>query len=334
MSQERPLLALVIPCYNEEAILLNSARLLLAKLQDLTDQNAIAQESYLLLVDDGSKDRTWSLIQQLHEETPEQVYGLKLAANRGHQNALLAGLHYVRKRCDAAISMDADLQDDIDTIDRFIEEYAKGNDIVFGVRNDRSSDSFAKRTSAELFYKLLAFLGVNVIFNHADFRLMSRRTLKALAKYDEVNLYLRGIVSNMGFPSTSVYYTRHKADRSTHYSLPKMLNLAWDGITSFSIRPIRLITILGLITICVCTGIGLWALFCHFTGKTIPGWSSLLLVILAGNGLQFLAIGCIGEYTGKTYLETKHRPKYQIDHILNPRPMTSKRKNHKLSKSL
>ncbi len=313
MSCDLPKVCLVVPCYNEESILAGTMAELSAAVDRLAQQALLAPQSFILMVDDGSRDHTWDVIAELHRRNPERFHGLKLAANRGHQNALLAGLLHAELQCDASISIDADLQDDLNALEPFLREFGKGRDIVFGVRSDRSSDSFVKRFFAESFYRVLRFLGVNVIFNHADYRLMSRRAMAALAQYGEVNLYLRGIVCSMGLPSAIVTYRRKKTDRPTHYSLRKMLNLAWDGISSFSIRPIRLITLFGVFSMLVSFVLLCWVLFCYFAGKTVPGWSSLLAVILFCNGVQSLAIGCIGEYVGKTYLETKARPRFLIE---------------------
>jgi len=306
-------ICIVVPCYNEEVILRHSAEQLLAKLDSLVGQKLILPESFLLFVDDGSKDRTWEIISQLKIEHPLQVSGLKLAANRGHQNALLAGLLNAKDHADAAISIDADLQDDIDVIDQFIQEFYQGNDIVYGVRSDRTSDSFFKRFTAESFYKLMEFLGVKTVYNHADFRLMSRRALRALAEYQEVNVYLRGMVPLLGYRQSIVLYKRKKADRPTKYSLGKMLFLAWDGITSFSVRPIRLISLLGIVTLLFCMLMLLRIMYVKFFGYTVDGWTSIVALMLLFGGIQLLSIGVIGEYIAKTYVEVKHRPRFNIE---------------------
>jgi len=306
-------ICIVVPCYNEEVILRHSAELLLAKLDSLLEQKLILPESFLLFVDDGSRDRTWEIISQLKIEHPVQVSGLKLAANRGHQNALLAGLLNAKDHADAAISIDADLQDDIDVIDQFIQEFYQGNDIVYGVRSDRTSDSFFKRFTAESFYKLMEFLGVKTVYNHADFRLMSQRSLRALAEYQEVNVYLRGMVPLLGCLQSIVLYKRKKADRPTKYSLGKMLFLAWDGITSFSVRPIRLISLLGIVTLLFCMLMLLRIMYVKFFGYTVDGWTSIVALMLLFGGIQLLSIGVIGEYIAKTYVEVKHRPRFNIE---------------------
>jgi len=306
-------ICIVVPCYNEEVILRHSAELLLAKLDSLLEQKLILPESFLLFVDDGSRDRTWEIISQLKIEHPVQVSGLKLAANRGHQNALLAGLLNAKDHADAAISIDADLQDDIDVIDQFIQEFYQGNDIVYGVRSDRTSDSFFKRFTAESFYKLMEFLGVKTVYNHADFRLMSQRSLRALAEYQEVNVYLRGMVPLLGYRQSIVLYKRKKADRPTKYSLGKMLFLAWDGITSFSVRPIRLISLLGIVTLLFCMLMLLRIMYVKFFGYTVDGWTSIVALMLLFGGIQLLSIGVIGEYIAKTYVEVKHRPRFNIE---------------------
>ncbi len=316
MQKQPDKLCLVVPCYNEESILENSASQLLAKLASLRESHLAGAGSFILFVDDGSKDRTWEIIAKLHADHPAEVSGLKLAANRGHQNALLSGLLAAGKEADAIISLDADLQDDIDVLDQFMREYLAGCDIVYGVRSDRSSDSFFKRFSAESFYRLLSVMGVKTVFNHADFRLMSRRAIEALSAYGEVNLYLRGLVPLLGYRQSIVLYKRKKADRPTHYPLTKMLLLAWDGITSFSTRPIRLISAMGAVALLVCALMMVRIFYVKFFGHTVDGWTSLMAVVLFLGGIQLLAIGVIGEYIAKTYLEVKHRPRFQIEQRL------------------
>ncbi len=306
-------ICIVVPCYNEEVILERSADQLLAKLDSLVAQQLILPDSFLLFVDDGSKDRTWEIICSLNQRHPVQISGLKLAANRGHQNALLAGLLNAKDNADAAISIDADLQDDIDVIDQFVKEFYLGNDIVYGVRSDRTSDSFFKRFTAESFYRLMEFLGVKTVYNHADFRLMSQRALQALSSYQEVNVYLRGMVPLLGYRQSIVLYKRKKADRPTKYSLGKMLFLAWDGITSFSVRPIRMISILGAVTLLFCLVMLLRILYVKFFGYTVDGWTSIVALMLLFGGVQLLSIGVIGEYIAKTYVEVKRRPRYNIE---------------------
>ena len=308
-------LYLVVPCYNEELILRDSISRLLEKLRELIRQELAAPQSGILLVDDGSGDRTWEIIRELHAAHPE-VTGLRLTANRGHQAALLCGLLYAGKHADAVVSLDADLQDDINVLNRFLEEYRNGNDIVYGVRADRSSDTLFKRASAGAFYRLMTLLGVRSICNHADYRLMSSRAVDALAEYKELNLYLRGLVPLLGFRQSVVFYQRQRTTRPSHYPLAKMCLLAWDGITSFSVRPIRLITLLGILTLLLGGILLLRILYVKFFGYTVDGWTSLVLVILLFGGVQLLSIGVIGEYIAKTYMEVKARPRFRIQEIL------------------
>ena len=305
-------LLIAVPCYNEEAILRDSADKLLGILDRMKQDNRISGESGVLFVDDGSTDRTWTIIRELHERHPREISALRLAANRGHQNALFAGLMDARKRADITISIDADLQDDIQAIPEMVQKAEDGADIVFGVRSDRSSDSWCKRFFAELFYRLMRMMGVNTVSNHADFRLMSAKTLDALSEYREVNLFLRGMVTLLGFETATVYYKRLPSPRSTHYSVPKMLHLAWDGITSFSVYPIVIISVTGILFMLVGIVILGYILFSKFFGYTVQGWTFLACLIVIFGGFQTFAIGIIGEYIAKTYLESKHRPLYCI----------------------
>ena len=309
-----PVIYAVVPCYNEEEMLPRSAPVLEAKWRTLMAQGRISPDSRILLVDDGSKDATWSIISRL-TEAPDSIFaGVKLAGNKGHQNALLCGLMSCKDRCDAAISMDADLQDDIDVVDRFIDEYNKGCGIVYGVRNDRSSDSFAKRFTAEGYYKILALLGVNIVFNHADYRLMSRAALEALSQYGETNLFLRGIIPELGFQTAIVEYARQeRVAGESKYTLKKMLHLAFDGITSFSVRPLRMLSVLGILAVLVAAGMGVYTLVSHFTDNTVSGWSSLMISIWLLGGLNLVALGLVGEYIGKIYGEVKQRPRYIVE---------------------
>ena len=318
MSNKPPVIALVVPCYNESSILEASARILSSKLDDMAASGLIAASSAALFVDDGSSDGTWEIISRLHGERPGRFLGIRLAANRGHQAALLAGLMESRKFAEASISLDADLQDDIDVLPQFVKEYLDGHDIVYGVRSDRSSDTFLKRTSAQSFYRILAWMGVKTVYNHADFRLMSARALDALSEYREVNLYLRGLVPLIGFRQAIVTYSRKATSRPTHYPLAKMLLLAWDGITSFSVRPIRLITLGGLAVLFVCLAILGYVLYSKFFGYTVAGWTSLTVIVLLFSGIQLVSIGVIGEYIAKTYMEVKQRPRYLIADRLEP----------------
>lgn len=304
----------VVPCYNEQDMLPLSAPILQDKWLTLMDRGAISRDSRITLVDDGSADGTWQIIRELCDAPDSLFCAVKLSHNRGHQNALLAGLESVMDRCDAAVSLDADLQDDIDVIDRFIEEYEAGCDIVYGVRDDRSSDSFAKRVTAQGYYKFLKLLGVDIIYNHADYRLMSRRALHALSGYRETNLFLRGIIPELGFPSAVVTYARREREAGeSKYTLPKMLKLAFDGITSFSVRPIRILALVGVLTLLVAVVMAVYTLVRHFTGNTVSGWSSLMISIWFLGGLNLLALGVVGEYIGKIYSEVKQRPRYIVE---------------------
>lgn len=310
-------LYLVIPCYNEEEVLPETTRQLTKKMNDLMRRGLIAQESRIVYVNDGSKDNTWALIERYHRENP-LVNGVDLSRNRGHQNALLAGLMTVKDEADVVISLDADLQDDVDAIDRFLEKYYEGCEVVYGVRSARKTDSWFKRHSAQAFYKLMKFFGVDIVYNHADYRLMSRRVLGELAQYGEVNLFLRGLVPLVGFPSGVIEYERRERFAGTSkYPLKKMLSFALDGVTSFSIKPIRFITGLGLLIFAVSILMLLYFLIVHWTGHTVAGWTSIMVSVWAIGGLQLLAIGVIGEYIGKTYLETKRRPRYIVKRYLH-----------------
>lgn len=304
-----PILYLVIPCYNEEAVLPVTAGLFSGKLQALQAAGRVAAESRVLYVDDGSTDGTWEVIGRLSDEGWAE--GIRLSRNRGHQNALLAGLMTARERADVTISLDCDGQDDVEAVDAMLTEYEAGCDVVYGVRRDRKSDTVFKRGTAHLFYKLMAKLGADSVYNHADYRLMSRRALDGLAEFKEVNLFLRGLVPLVGLRSSSVYYDRSPRQAGkTHYPLRKMLRLAADGITSLSVRPLKLITGLGLGVFLVSLGMIVWSLVEYFLGATVSGWSSLMCVVLFLGGVQLLCIGVLGEYIGKIYGEVKHRPRY------------------------
>lgn len=309
-----PTIYAVVPCYNEEEVLPQSARVLEQKWRTLMGTGLISPESRIALVDDGSKDATWSIISSLTEEPDSIFAGIKLAGNKGHQNALLCGLMTCKDHCDAAISMDADLQDDIDVVDKFIEEYMGGCGIVYGVRNDRTSDSFAKRFTAEGYYKILELLGVNIVFNHADYRLMSRAALEALSQYRETNLFLRGIIPELGFKTAIVEYARkERLAGESKYTLKKMLRLAFDGITSFSVRPLRMLSVMGILAVLVAVIMGVYTLVSHFTGNTVSGWSSLMISIWFLGGLNLVALGIVGEYIGKIYGEVKNRPRFIVE---------------------
>ena len=309
-------LYLVIPCYNEEAVLDETARRLRGKYAALIEAGRISSDSRIVFVNDGSKDRTWDMIRSLHESDPV-FRGICLSRNRGHQNALLAGLMTVKEECDAAISLDADLQDDIDAIDAMVEKYHEGYEVVYGVRSSREKDSFFKRTTAQGFYKLMAAMGVETVYNHADFRLMSRRALEALAEFGEVNLFLRGMVPLVGFKSTEVAYERgERFAGESKYPLRKMLGLATEGITSLSVKPIRMIAALGVLVFLVSLGVLIYSVIRKILGVTVPGWAFLAVSIWALGGIQLLSIGIIGEYIGKIYLETKRRPRFIISEYL------------------
>ncbi len=311
------ILYLVIPCYNEEAVLPETARQLLAKMNSMFDRGMISRESRILFVNDGSKDRTWEIIEELHASN--SIYsGVKLSRNKGHQNALLAGLMTAKEKADMMISLDADLQDDVDVIDQMVEKYYAGNDIVYGVRSARKTDTFFKKFTAQGFYKIMQAMGVEIVYNHADYRLMSKRAVEGLAQFKEVNLFLRGIVPLIGYKSDVVTYERHERFAGeSKYPLKKMLAFATDGITSFSIKPIRLITTCGILIFAVSILMLLYSLAVHFMGRTVAGWTSMIISIWAIGGLQLLAIGIVGEYIGKIYLETKARPKYIIETVLD-----------------
>jgi len=305
-------LCLVVPCFNESAILVDTINVLQNKLDMLIKDSLITPDSFLFLVNDGSSDTTWEIIKAAHARNPRQVKGASLSANCGHQAALLAGLIKAKDMADAVISLDADLQDDIDILPDFVREFHKGNDIVYGVRSDRSSDSFFKRFTAEGFYKIMQWLGVKSIYNHADFRLLSKRAIEALCEYREVNLYIRGIIPLLGFHQSIVLYTRKKAERPTHYPIHKMLMLAWNGITSFSVKPIRLITAFGFSVFSLGILYCIYALIGKFQGNTVAGWTSIILLLMFLGGIQLISIGVIGEYIAKTYIEVKDRPRFHI----------------------
>lgn len=309
-------LYIVVPCYNEQEVLPETSKRLLEKMGQLVSENKIVNNSRIMFVNDGSKDQTWSIIKQLCDENV--VYaGVNLSRNRGHQNALLAGMATAVKYADMIITMDADLQDDINAVDRMIEACYAGNDVVYGVRSSRKNDTCFKRGTAHLFYKLMSFLGADIVYDHADYRLLSRRAAENLLDFDEVNLFLRGIVPMVGFQSTTVEYERgERFAGESKYPLGKMITFAFEGITSLSVKPIRMITIGGLL-ICLISLIMLIKSFVdYFNGNVVPGWASIMVSIWVLGGLQIFAIGIIGEYIGKTYLETKKRPKYIIESVI------------------
>ena len=310
-------LYLAIPCYNEETVLKDTSKKLLNKYDQLISENKISEKSRIVYIDDGSKDKTWNLITELHNSN-KFISGLKMSRNRGHQNALFGGLMTLKDYADVVISMDADLQDDINAIDKMLDKYNEGCDIVYGVRKKRETDTFFKRFTAESFYKILKAMGAEVVFNHADFRLMSKRALEAFSEFKEVNLFLRGMVPMVGFKTGIVEYNRfERTAGESKYPLTKMLALAWEGITSLSIKPIRMIMWLGVFIFIVAILFGIYSLVSYFCGFTVSGWTSTFISIWAIGGLQLFAIGVIGEYLGKVYLETKQRPRYIVEEFIN-----------------
>ena len=307
-----PVLYLVIPCYNEESVLPLTAPMFESKLSELINSGKISQESRILFVNDGSKDSTWEIISKLSEEN-EHFCGISLSRNRGHQNALLAGLMEAKELCDITVSIDCDGQDDINAVDKMVDEYLSGSDIVYGVRDSRQTDSFFKRTTARGFYKFMNLMGAEIVYDHADYRLMSAKVLGELANFKEVNIFLRGMVPLVGFKSSCVYYDRtSRVAGKSHYPLSKMISLAISGITSLSIKPIRLITALGFIFAAISVVGIIWSIITALLGNSVAGWASTLSIICFFGGIQLLSLGVIGEYIGKMYLETKARPRYII----------------------
>ena len=304
-------LYIVVPCYNEEAVLPETQKELGNKLETMITAGAVSEKSRIIFVDDGSKDKTWELIEKYHSENP-RIGGVKLAHNRGHQFAVLAGLMTVKDLCDMAITMDADLQDDID-----VEKYKEGCEVVYGVRNSRATDTFFKKTTAEGFYKIMQAMGVDIVFNHADYRLMSKTVLDALSEYKEVNLFLRGIVPLIGYKSDTVEYARkERFAGESKYPLKKMLAFAIDGITSFSIKPIRLITTLGVGALCASALMIIWFIIGAVRGNTVSGWATIVISIWLFGGLILLGLGVVGEYIGKIYMEAKGRPRFRVEKFL------------------
>ena len=306
------ILYIIIPCYNEETVLPITSKMFLDKLTSLIQSNTISNSSRILFVNDGSKDKTWEIICNLAKQN-EHFIGISQSRNRGHQNAVLAGLMEAKDKCDITISIDCDGQDDINAMDEMVEQYKQGCEIVYGVRSKRDTDTFFKRFTAEGFYKLLNWMGAEVVYNHADYRLVSSRVLKEFANFKEVNLFLRGMFPLVGFKSTSVYYERHeRIAGESHYPLTKMLSLAFDGITSLSIKPIRIITALGTV-IAGLSFLGvIWSIVMRFMGNVVAGWSSMTCIICLIGGVQLVCLGILGEYIGKIYMEVKHRPRYII----------------------
>lgn len=316
MENRQDILYMVIPCYNEQEVLPETSRQLKEILYDLMDRGKISRESRVLFVNDGSKDETWKIIEELHAQDP-LFLGLKLSRNKGHQNALLAGLMTAKEYADVTISMDADLQDDVHVIEKFMDKYYEGCDIVYGVRSSRKKDTFFKKFTAQSFYRLMMAMGVDIVYNHADCRLMSKRSLYDLEQFKEVNLFLRGIVPLIGYQSAVVTYERNERFAGeSKYPLKKMLAFAMDGITSFSIKPIRMITSMGVIIFAISILMLIYSVVQHFLGNTVSGWSSTMVSIWAIGGLQILSMGVIGEYVGKIYMEAKARPKFIIEKFL------------------
>jgi glycosyltransferase involved in cell wall biosynthesis len=317
MNFDKPVLAIILPCFNEQEVLPETAKKLSGLLQQIISEQIISEKSILLFVDDGSNDNTWGLIEKFHTENQFVFSGIKLSGNRGHQNALLCGLLAVKDHVDAAVSIDADLQDDIAVIGKMMEKYRAGYEIVYGVRSNRKTDSFLKRSTAQSFYRFMRFLGVDVVYNHADFRLMGKNALEALAGYGEVNLFLRGIIPLLGFKTGFEYYTRAERFAGTSkYPFGKMLQFAFEGITSFSIKPLRLITLLGVLLFTVSIAMLVYSFVRYFSSHTITGWASIACSLWGIGGLILFSIGIAGEYIGKIYMEVKRRPRFHIEKIL------------------
>lgn len=317
MFSSPAVLYIVVPCYNECEVFPDTSAELTRLLTELIDTGKISPQSRILFVDDGSRDTTWSLIEAEYHKN-NLVFGLKLAGNVGHQNALYAGLMAVKDRCDISISIDADLQDDTKAIVQMVDKYYEGCDIVYGVRSARKKDSFFKRTTAQGFYKFMKSMGVKTVYNHADFRLMSSRALQQLGNYEERNMFLRGLVPLIGYKTDSVYYERkERMAGESKYPFKKMISFAFDGITSFSIKPISLILAIGFIIIAVSIIAAIYSLISYFCGSTVPGWTSLMLSIWFLGGVQLVSVGLIGQYIGKIYVESKHRPRYNPEIFLS-----------------
>ncbi len=310
-------LAIVVPCYNEEEALVDTNETLIDLLDDLIRRKVVKEDSFILYVNDGSKDNTWEIIEKAYNES-KLVHGLNLAGNKGHQNALLAGLMTVKDEVDVSISIDADLQDDVGVIEEMINKYYAGSDIVYGVRNDRTSDSAFKRFTAEAFYKFMNIMGAKTVYNSADFRLMSKRALDELSLYSESHLFLRGLATELGFKTDCVYYKRSpRLKGESKYPLKKMISFAFNGVTSFSDKPLTLILYLGFIAILVSLIAVIYSLIQHINGQTIQGWTSLFASIWFIGGVQLVSLGIIGQYVGKTFIETKKRPRYYIERYLD-----------------
>ncbi len=311
-------LAIVVPCYNEEEVLRIASKALRDVLSDLINKDKISEDSYVLFVNDGSKDKTWSLIEEEHEAYPDKIFGVKLAGNVGHQYALTAGLLTAMQMCDMSVSIDADLQDDVDVIEEMVDKFHEGKDIVYGVRKKRDTDTFFKRFTAQSFYKLMKAMGVKTVYNHADFRLMSRRAMEQFSEYKEANLFLRGMIPLIGYETDCVYYDRkERVAGESKYPLKKMLALAFNGISSFSVKPISMITGLGITIVILSIFAAVYALISYCLGCVVAGWTSLILSIWFLGGVQLVCIGLIGQYIGKIYIEVKHRPRYNIEKVLS-----------------
>lgn len=312
MAKKNPILYIVIPCYNEEEVLPITAPMFLAKINELIDAGKIHEKSRVLFVNDGSKDRTWEIIKELAASN-DHYEGITQSRNRGHQNAVLAGLMEAKDLCDITISIDCDGQDDINAMNDMVDAYLDGCEIVYGVRSKRETDTFFKRFTAESFYKLMEKMGVETVYNHADYRLVSSKVLEAFSDFEEVNIFLRGMFPLVGFKSTSVYYERNeRIAGESHYPLSKMMALAIEGITSLSTKPIRMIIHMGIFVLLGCFLLFIYALYQWYVDSTVPGWASIIVTIVFLGGVELIAIGVIGEYIGKTYMETKHRPRYII----------------------
>lgn len=309
-----PVIAIVVPCYNEQEVFSKTEATLRHLIERMAAEGLVAKESFVAYVDDGSKDQTWSLIEKAVKEHPGIDCGVKLGHNAGHQNALLAGLEMVNDRCDAAVSIDADLQDDIEAIPEMVREFIAGNEIVYGVRDSRESDTWFKRTTAQGFYKTMNRLGIETVYNHADFRLMSKRAINELFRFGEHNIFLRGVVTQIGLKHSVVKYDRKEREAGeTKYPLKKMINFAIEGITSFSIKPVRLIFSLGILFLIIAVVILIYSLCRYFSNETIEGWTSLILSIWFCSGILLICIGIIGEYVGKIFIQVKERPRYIIE---------------------
>ena len=316
MENTPPIFGFVVPCYNEEECILETVKVLSEKISFLVSKNIVDKKSFCFFIDDGSKDKTWSLLRECASKN-KFVKAIKLSSNIGHQKALFAGLNEIKKNVDCCVSIDADLQDDVDCVDKMLQWYGEGYEVVLGVRKKRKSDSILKRSTASFFYKLMKMLNIKTVENHADFRLLGKKSLEALTNHQEKNLFLRGMVIRMGFKTKEVYYDRKKRIAGvTKYPFKKMVSLAWEGISSFSAFPMRLLAFIGIITMCVSFGVTLWALITFFSGRVVPGWTSTVVPIYFLGGVQMLGLGLLGEYIGKIYIEVKNRPHYFVEEEL------------------